>query len=154
MNKAFNAEAQRSKDAEAAAIQSGERLKRITFDDWEAEGQRLFGEDRLKWRFQCPACGHVQAVEDFRPYKSQGATADTARFNCIGRYSVAKRRAFGGEGAGPCDYTSGGLFDIRPLTVVMPGGEEIRTFDFAPSSDSRVTKPTCNLQPATCNSSQ
>lgn len=84
----------------------------------------------LKWRFVCPACGHVQAVEDFRPYKAQGVTADTARFNCIGRYAGAKRRAFGGAGPGPCDYTSGGLLDIRPVVVVTPDGE-IKTFAFA-----------------------
>lgn len=104
----------------------------LTLDEFTAEGQRRFGPSQLKWKFVCPACGHVQAVEDFRPYKAQGATAETARFNCIGRYSGAKRKAFGGDGPGPCDYTSGGLFNISPLTVTDNEGKILgRSFDFA-----------------------
>ncbi len=103
----------------------------ITLAEWQAEGRRLFGESELKWRFECPACGHVQAVEDFRPFKDHGVTAETARFNCIGRYAGLRRRWLGGKGEGPCDYTSGGLFDIRPVTVLLPSGEKIRTFEFA-----------------------
>jgi hypothetical protein len=114
----------------AAAATFAPDNKRYSFDDWLAEGQRRFGEKQLKWRFKCPACGHVQAVEDFRPYKAHGATSETARFTCIGRYAGARRRAFGGAGEGPCDYTSGGLFDLRPITVVTKDGE-IKAFNFA-----------------------
>jgi hypothetical protein len=104
---------------------------RYTLGEWLAEGERRFGPDQIKWRFKCPACGHVQAVEDFRPFKSQGGvTAETARFNCIGRYAGAKRRAFGDDGPGPCDYTSGGLLDLRPV-IVLADGQEVRSFDFA-----------------------
>ena len=102
-----------------------------TFADWEAEGVRRFGEDRLAWRFVCPACGHSQAVVDFRPFKAQGVTANTAYFNCIGRYTGAKRKAFGGRGPGPCDFTGGGLLDIRPWTVVDTEGTPRRSFAFA-----------------------
>ena len=103
----------------------------MTIDQWHAEGRRRFGDEMRKWRFVCPACGHVQAVEDFAAFKHlPGVFPESARFNCIGRYSGSKRRAFGGDGPGPCDYTSGGLFDIRPVTVVRLG-EEIRSFAFA-----------------------
>lgn len=101
---------------------------------WLAEGERRFGTDIFKWKFVCPACGHVQAVEDFRPFKSMGATAETARFNCIGRYGGPARRWLGGEGPGPCDYTSGGLFDIRTVTITTEDGTTVRSFDFAPVS--------------------
>jgi hypothetical protein len=105
----------------------------ISLAEWYIEGARLFGTNSLKWKFVCPACGHVQAVEDFRPFKSQGATVETARLNCIGRYSGPKRRAFGDDGPGPCDYTSGGLSDLRPVTIVIGPDETIRSFAFAPA---------------------
>ncbi len=106
------------------------QTRRITLEEWLAEGERRFGKDVLKWKFMCPACEHVQSAEHFRQYKAQGATPETARFNCIGRYAGAMRRAFGGQGPGPCDYTSGGLFDIRPVTVMTPDGD-VKTFAFA-----------------------
>jgi hypothetical protein len=108
-------------------------LRDLTYADWLAEGERRFGPAQLTWRFKCPMCGHEQAPEDFRPYKPQGATAETARFNCIGRYSGPKRRAFGGDGEGPCDYTSGGLLDVRPWRVIFPDGTVSKTFAFADS---------------------
>ncbi len=106
-------------------------MPRMTIAEWSKEGAKRFGESQLQWVFVCPACGHKQKPIDFRPYKAEGATAETGRFNCIGRFSGAKRRAFGGKGEGPCDYTGGGLFNIMPMTVVLPNGEEIRAFDFA-----------------------
>jgi len=110
----------------------------ITLDHWLAEGERRFGTDKLKWKFVCPGCGHVQAVEDFRPYKDQGATAESAYFNCIGRYGPAKRDWLGGEGSGPCNYTSGGLFDIRPVTILVPGEMPSKAFAFAEPVGSEV----------------
>jgi hypothetical protein len=115
-------------------------VRRVPLAEWLADGERRFGTDMLKWRFVCPACGHIQAVEDFRPFKAQGVTAETARFNCIGRYAGAQRRAFGGAGPGPCDYTSGGLFDIRPVTVATPDGD-VRTFAFAEAPNDRLQRP-------------
>lgn len=114
-------------------------MKRYTYAEWFAEGERRFGPGQLKWRFVCPACGHAQCPEDFRPYKSQGVTAETARFNCIGRYAGPRREAFG-EGEGPCNYTSGGLFDLRTVTVVMEDGQEVRTFDFAEPTTTEATR--------------
>jgi phage terminase large subunit GpA-like protein len=108
----------------------------VSFADWMADGERRFGTDQMKWRFVCPCCGHVQAIEDFKPYKGMGATAEAARFNCIGRYTGAKRQAFVEvDGDGPCDYTSSGLFDVRPVWVNMPSGEKIGSFEFAPPTE-------------------
>jgi hypothetical protein len=106
-------------------------VRRMTLQEWSDEGTRRFGPIQMKWKFVCPACGFVQSVEDFRPFKAHGATVEDARFNCIGRFAGPKREALGGNGPGPCNYTSGGLFDLRKLTVVLPDGKEIRTFDFA-----------------------
>jgi hypothetical protein len=112
----------------------------LSLDAWLAEGERRFGPSQLKWRFVCPACAHVQAVEDFRPYKDRGATAETAHFNCIGRYAGARPDAgLNGTGKekGPCDYTSGGLIDLRPVVVTMPNGETIRSFAFADGQNAK-----------------
>ena len=100
----------------------------MTRDDWEAEGVRRFGEDRMRWAFVCPICGHVATVRD---YKDAGAPGGAVGFSCVGRWSREKRQAFGGVGAGeerpgPCDYAGGGLFMMNPLEV--EGG---RYFNFA-----------------------
>lgn len=107
---------------------------RMTVDEWNAEGVRRFGESRLKWRFVCPACKHVQAVEDFRPYKDKGATLEDAFFNCVGRFAGANQNAgLAGTGkeSGPCNYTGGGLLDLRPVEIVTEGGKVYRSFAFA-----------------------
>ncbi len=114
-------------------------MKYESLEEWLAEGARRFGPDQLKWKFQCPACGHIQAVEDFRPYKDRGVTAETARFNCIGRYMPKPREAFSTEGNGPCDYTSGGLFDLRP-DIIMHEGDAIKSFAFAPADEPESSK--------------
>lgn len=98
-----------------------ERITYASIEEWRAEGERRFGQDIFRWRYVCPACGHVQAIEDFRPYKDRGATADTARGSCIGRFAGTTRRAFGGSGPGPCDYTACGLLNICPVTVMLDG---------------------------------
>ena len=95
---------------------------------WVAKGKRLFGTDPMKWRFVCPSCGHIQAVEDFKPYKDQGATPDTARFNCIGRYDGHGDTVMC-SGKSPCNYTSGGLICLAPVKVV-DGDEVFRCFAF------------------------
>ena len=103
------------------------------FFAWMAEGERRFGADIGGWRFVCPACKHVQSVNDFKPHKDKGATPEDARFNCIGRYSGANPNAgLAGTGKeqGPCNYTSGGLFDLRPVVVKTKDGP-IKSFAFA-----------------------
>lgn len=109
------------------------KTQTFTVDEWLAEGERRFGADRLKWRFVCPGCGHVQAVEDFRPFKDEGAKPESAYFNCIGRFSarLMKREWLGGEGPGPCNYTTGGLFNISPVTITREGERPVSAFAFA-----------------------
>ena len=108
----------------------------MTYDDWMAEGKRRFGEDLAKWKFVCPVCGHIAAVEDFKPHSAAGATPNSATCECIGRY-VHGSKAFGPDGkvVGPCDYAGYGLFRLSPVRVSSaPGttGEYVRhCFAFA-----------------------
>lgn len=96
----------------------------MTHAEWEAEGERRFGPDKMTWRFVCPACGHVAATSDWR---DAGAKTNNVAFSCVGRWLPKQRQAFGERGPGPCNYAGGGLFAINPLEV---DGQHF--FDFAP----------------------
>lgn len=112
-----------------------DRRPRMTIAEWQAEGRRRFGEDEFQWRFVCPACGHVQTVEDFRPYKERGATAESAAKECLGRYLDTRYKAFGKNPPktpkSPCDYAAYGLFRLAPLIVVDEAGHLFECFGFA-----------------------
>lgn len=102
----------------------------IDLSEWHATGARLFGADRMAWRFRCPSCGHVAAVAD---WKAAGASEGAVAFSCVGRYTgdpaAAAQAAFRGKG-GPCNYTSGGLFCINRLFVASEG-QKHPVFEFA-----------------------
>jgi hypothetical protein len=101
---------------------------RMTKKEWMAKGKTLFGEDFLKWRFVCPACRHVQAVGDFKLYKDKGATPDSARCECIGRYDG---HIDVDMGAGqPCNYCGNGLFRLSPVLVIDENSKETAAFAF------------------------
>lgn len=96
---------------------------RITHEAWKAQARERFGDDPMKWRFVCPSCGYVAAVED---WKKAGAPEGAVAFSCVGRYTgdqkAAADAAFRHAG-GPCNYTSGGLFCINSLIVIVDGKE-------------------------------
>jgi hypothetical protein len=108
---------------------------RMTVAEWHAEGCRRFGEDMLTWRFACPACGHVQTINDFKPFKDRGATPDSVRKECLGRYLDVRYKAFGENPprtpTSPCDYAAYGLFRLAPLIVVEDSGLLCECFGFA-----------------------
>lgn len=106
-----------------------DKILGVTREEWIAEGERLFGDDMMKWRFVCPSCGNVQSVEEFAKYKDKGATPDSAYFNCIGRYD-GHGDADMCSGKSPCNYTSGGLFCISPVSVTH-NGKTTHIFAFA-----------------------
>jgi len=101
----------------------------MTKEEWLEKGRELFGDNMFDWKFKCPNCGNVQRAEDFRPYKDQGATPEDAYFNCIGRYLPMPVGTLG-DGKSPCDYTSGGLLCISPVTV-EDGEKTLHVFEFA-----------------------
>ena len=103
--------------------------KKMTREQWLAEATSRFGEDMMRWRFVCPCCGHVAAVQD---WKDAGAPEGAVAFSCVGRWTSDEARgAFEGEGQGPCNYAGGGLFKLNPVVVVASDGSEHDVFDFA-----------------------
>lgn len=78
------------------------KMKTLTFEEWEKEGNELFGKDKLDWKFVCPACGHVSSINDFRRYTKD---ADDAVKNCIGRFNGKGVSGFNGKDNGDgCDW--------------------------------------------------
>jgi hypothetical protein len=94
----------------------------MTYEEWYAKGENLFGPDIMRWRFVCPSCGHVASVQE---WKNAGAPEGAVAFGCIGRYLPERSEAFGGDG-GPCNYTGGGLIRLNPVDV-----DGRQTFAFA-----------------------
>jgi hypothetical protein len=111
--------------------------QRLTLAEWKEKGTALFGSNMLKWRFRCPACGHVQTPEDFRQHKDRGADPNTAYQECIGRYLPKDQRGGWSKDHSnpkvkyPCDYAGYGFFKLSPVTVVADDGKEILVFGFA-----------------------
>jgi hypothetical protein len=104
-------------------------MKDMTLAEWNVEGERRFGPDRMKWKFVCPVCGHVAATED---WKAAGATEGAVAFSCVGRWIEGSKKAFEEKGIGPCTYAGGGLFRLNPVRVLVPGKSEAHElFDFA-----------------------
>jgi hypothetical protein len=108
----------------------------MTHQEWLDEGTRRFGPDIFCWRFGCPVCGHVASIEDFRQFKDQGATPDSATCECLSRYLPDSPKAFGENPTGakrqPCDYAGYGLFRLSPIVVIFPDGSEHHAFEFGP----------------------
>lgn len=110
------------------SIKGDQALVVMDKEEWLRKGTELFGPDWMNWQFVCPACGHVAKIGDFKQY---GAKPNAATCECIGRYDGHINVPMG-EGR-PCNYTGYGLLDLCPVRV-MDGGEEIRSFAFAESS--------------------
>lgn len=111
-------------------------LIKITHSAWMEEGKRIFGPDPLKWKFVCPSCGYIAAVEEWRDAKApEGAVA----FSCVGRYTGSKKE-MGDKTGGPCNYTSGGLFNISPVTIILEDGKESSAFAFSESEKSPTSE--------------
>lgn len=87
---------------------------KMTHAEWLAEAERRFGADQEGWRFVCPVCKHVTSVADWR---EAGATEGAIAFSCVGRWLPRARKAFEGQGPGPCNYAGGGLFPLNPVDV-------------------------------------
>ncbi len=97
----------------------------MTREEWEAEGVRRFGPEKLDWKFICPSCGHIASVKDWVDAGGQGGIG----FSCIGRWIGSKRNALDGKGPGPCNYAGAGLFRLGPVKIE---GDPAHWFDFAP----------------------
>lgn len=43
-----------------------ETIAAVTSEVWRAEGRELFGDEYDAWAYQCPRCGNVATVGDWR----------------------------------------------------------------------------------------
>lgn len=110
-------------------------IRKVTQDQWEAEGKRRFGNDWMKWKFICSVCKHVASIQD---WKDVGASEGEVAFSCVGRHMEKQAKKFGhkekGDPDSPCDYAGGGLFRLNPIHVEYRDEEGTirQCFDFAP----------------------
>ena len=98
--------------------------------EWLAEAVKRFGKNSRHWKFKCPICGVQTTYEEWVNARAENSAA----FACIGRFTTAKRKAFGttaDEVEGPCNYTGGGLFRMNPVHVLQEDGNELQLFAFA-----------------------
>ena len=106
----------------------------LKFDEWKAQGAKLFGENMKEWRFVCPVCGHVQTP---RMFHEAGLDPNWVTNQCFGRHLPKEQRGGFSKDHGnpdiksPCDYAAYGLFKLAPIEVEFPGGERSECFGFA-----------------------
>ncbi len=110
-------------------------MRKITFNEWIARGEELYGADRTQWEFRCVACGNVQSIQSVIK-RNQSLSFDDIQdwifFACECRYT---------KGVG-CDWSLCGLFRIHQLEVITPDGEELVAFEFTddPVGDWKPTR--------------
>lgn len=105
-----------------------------THTEWLAEALKRFGSDKRQWKFVCPSCGYIAKVQDWQDAKApEGAIA----FSCVGRY-LGTKKEMGDKTGGPCNYTTGGLFNISPVKVtnIDTDNASFSVFDFAPAENA------------------
>lgn len=102
--------------------------RELTFEEWNVEGTKRFGKNKLDWKFQCPSCGYVASVND---YKSAGAPEGAVGYSCIGRYGKFDRVGQMLTGQAPCNYAGGGFIPINPWLVTDMDGKKHQLFAFA-----------------------
>lgn len=100
-----------------------------TVNEWLADGEKLFGKNKLAWKFVCPACGHVASIGDFKELDADG---NDAYQKCIGRINGkgTSNQTDNGDG---CNWAAYGLFGTagKGRTVISENGKEVDVFDFA-----------------------
>ena len=103
-----------------------------TFEKWQAEGNRRFGDDIANWRFICPACGRVNRGQEF---KEAGASPDDMYKTCIGRHNGKGVDGMNKHKTPPehgCNWAAFGLFGtLGKGDTVIKDGNNIDVFAFA-----------------------
>ncbi|MDD2826965.1 MAG: hypothetical protein PHF52_08625 [Sulfurospirillaceae bacterium] len=98
----------------------------IFYEEWEKQGEQLFGEDKRNWKFVCPMCGTAQSFNDLL---HAGVSEDDAQgyiaFSCIGRFNNKEKG---------CDWSLGGLLRIHKLEIKVEGKNR-PTFEFLKADD-------------------
>lgn len=91
-------------------------LRTLSHDELVTEAMTRFGNNMLRWAFQCPMCGDIAQVGEF---PDQGRHPGQY---CIGNF-VPDRG---------CDYKAFGLIP-GPWTVTMDSGSPVSSFPLAPA---------------------
>lgn len=100
-----------------------------TLEQWQQEGTRRFGEDKMNWKFVCPACGRITSVKEM---VEAGAEPDDAVQKCMGRIN-GKGGPWGKDTGDGCNWAAYGLFKCMGKgAVVLKEGREVDVFQFAP----------------------
>lgn len=114
--------------------------RRLTLEEWQAEGRRRFGPDPTRWRFVCPSCGQEQDAWDWKANGCPPRAIDAnLAFNCVGTQIrrvcptadvvdfAEPTRGFG------CVYVGAGLWRISPVVLAVEGPDpfERELFEFA-----------------------
>lgn len=94
-------------------------MKTQTLEEWQKEMKLAFPEGINSVSFECPKCGRVTSLGEF---KALGADPDKAPQACIGRFVA---------GTG-CDWAAFGLFLTlgKGRKLMMPDGATIEVFEF------------------------
>lgn len=122
-----------------------------TKEEFLAEGKKLFGKSKKKWRFVCPVCGFIQTAEDLVSVGAGKAIEDVLGYwgySCVGRWHKKGKSGFkdpekkkGWKKEYGCDYTVGGLFKLHQIEVSYTdedGEEKVREFfDFDRSGNGQ-----------------
>lgn len=110
------------------------------------KGTELFGPDRDLWKFECPACHKVTSIKEWKEYaKDKDEASGQIAFSCVGRLIQRNQRESNnpndpihlleighmGENKYACNYTTGGLFNLSPVTVKNEDGENCSFFQFS-----------------------
>jgi hypothetical protein len=121
--------------------------RKLTQAELVAEAKARFGDDAMKWAFQCPSCKDIATGQDFRVALKEhprehttpdGSVAmpvvasDVLGQECIGRTLGAlekSRENYTGRG---CNWAAYGLFP-GPWTIELPDGRSVHGFPLAPT---------------------
>lgn len=103
-------------------------MKSLTREQYFAEAEKRYGKNKREWKFKCPSCGHVAAVQDWLDHEG----GDTmVAFSCVGRL-MGSAQELGSKDGGPCNYVGDGLFRLNPIPVQDDESDEVSWFfDFA-----------------------
>lgn len=106
---------------------------KFTEAEWIAKGEELFGPDRERWVFRCPACGNEMSIAraraEFPQLRGSGWAPES---ECIGRYFdvPAAQVARPGVTSRRCDWCAYGLFRGPWVVVRAKTGTETAVFEF------------------------